>query len=75
MSVALDGLDLVLFFVVDKVRWGSREVFSIFFCLYIRGQEGGVEHRVDGPLRGETELVYHRRDNSLNQIGSVSSWG
>jgi hypothetical protein len=37
MSVASDGLNLVLFFVVDKVRWGSREVFSVFFRFYIRG--------------------------------------
>jgi len=36
-SVASDGLDLVLFFVIDKVRWGSQEVFSVFFCFYIRG--------------------------------------
>ena len=32
MSVAPDGLDFVLFFVVDKVRWGSGVVFSVFFC-------------------------------------------
>jgi hypothetical protein len=75
MSVALDGLDLVLFFVVDKVRWGPREVFSVFFCFYGRGQKGGMEYRVDSPLRGETELVYHQRDNSLDQKGSVPSWG
>jgi hypothetical protein len=31
-SVAPDGLDFVLFFVVDKVRWGSGVVFSVFFC-------------------------------------------
>ena len=52
-SVASDGLNLELFFIIDKVRWGPREVFSVFFCFYIRGQEGGVEYRVDGPLRGE----------------------
>jgi hypothetical protein len=57
--VASDGLDLILFFIVDKVRWGSREVFSVFFCLYVRGQKGGVEHGVDGSLRGKAELVYH----------------
>ena len=75
MSVASDGLDLVLFFIVDKVRWGSREVFSVFFCFYVRGQKGGVEDRVDSPLRGEMELVYHWGDNSLDQKGSMSSWG
>ena len=75
MSVAPDGLDLVLFFVVDKVRWGPREVFSMFFCLYVRGQEGGMKYRVDGPLRGEAELIHYWGDNLLNQKGSVSSWG
>ena len=73
MSVASDGLDLVLFFVVDKVRWGSQEVFPVFFCFYIRGQKGGVEDGVDSPLRGETELVYHQRDNLFDQKGSMSS--
>ena len=51
--VAPDGLDLVLFSVIDKVRWGSRIVLSVFFCLYVGGQEGGVENRVYGPLRGK----------------------
>jgi hypothetical protein len=31
-SVASDGLDFVLFFVVDKVRWWSRVVLPVFFC-------------------------------------------
>jgi len=47
----------------------------MFFCFYIRGQEGGVEYRVDGSLRGEAELVHHWGDNSFDQKGSVSSWG
>ena len=75
MLVALDGLDLVLFFVVDKVRWGPREVSSVFFCLYVRGQEGGVEYRVDGPLRGEAELIHYWGDNPFNQKGPMPSWG
>jgi hypothetical protein len=75
MSVASDGLDLVLFFVVDKVRWGPREVFSVFFCLHVRGQEGGVEYRVDGPLRGEAELIHYWGDNPFDQKGSMPPWG
>jgi len=51
--VAPDGLDFVLFLVVDKVRWWPGIVFSMFFCLYIWGKEGGVEDRMYGPLRGE----------------------
>ena len=45
----------------------------MFFCLYVRGQKGGVEHGVDGPLRGKAELVYHWRDNSFDQKGSMPS--
>ena len=30
--VAFDGLDFILFLVIDKVRWGSGIVFSMFFC-------------------------------------------
>jgi hypothetical protein len=37
MSVASNGLDLVLFFVIDKVRWWSGEVFSVLFCFNIWG--------------------------------------
>ncbi len=53
MSVAPDGLDLILFLIIDKVRWWPGVVFSMFFCLYIWGKEGGVEDRMYGPLRGE----------------------
>jgi len=74
-SVASDGLDLVLFFIVNKVRWGSREVFPMFFRLYVRGQEGGMEYRMDGPLRGEAELIHYWGDNPLDQKGSMPSWG
>ncbi len=36
-SVALDGLDLVLFVIVDEVRWGPRELFTMFNCLNVWG--------------------------------------
>ncbi len=51
-SVAFDGLDLVLFLVVDKVRWGPQVVLPVFFCLHIWGKKGGMENGVYGPLRG-----------------------
>jgi len=56
--VASDGLDFVLFFVVDKVRWGSRVVLFMFFCFDIRGQKGGMEHGVYGPLRWEVQFIW-----------------
>ena len=51
--VALDGLDFVLFSVVDKVRWGPRIVLPVFFCLHKWGKKGGVEDRVYCPLQRE----------------------
>src|SRR5216683_1868082 len=55
-SVAPDGLDFILFLVVDKVRWGPQIVFSMFACLYVGGQKRGVENRVYGPLGWEAQL-------------------
>src|SRR6266851_645864 len=43
-SVASDGLDFVLFLIIDKVRWRPRVVFSVFFCLHIGGEKRGVEN-------------------------------
>ncbi len=37
MLVASDGLDLVLFVVVDEVRWGPQELFAMFNCLNVWG--------------------------------------
>ena len=48
--VASDGLNLVLFSVVDKVRWGLGIVFSMFLHLYKWGKKGGVEDGVYCPL-------------------------
>ena len=49
--VAPYGLDLILFFVIDKVRWGSGVVLTVFFCFDIWGKEGCMEYGVYGPLR------------------------
>ena len=48
--MAPEGLDFILFFIVDKVRWWSGEAFSVFFCLDIWGKEGCMENGVDSPL-------------------------
>ncbi len=74
-SVAPDGLDLILFLVVDKVRWGSGVVFPVFFCLYEWGKEGSMEHGVYCPLRREPQSVRHRGDGLFDSEGAVSSRG
>ena len=49
MTVINDGLDLVFFGVFDKVRRWSRVVVPVFYGFAIRGQEGCVEHVMNGP--------------------------
>jgi hypothetical protein len=51
-AMVSNRLDLVLLSIIDKVRWGSREVFSVLFRLLKRHEERGVEDGVYGPLWG-----------------------
>ena len=37
MSVAMDGLNLILFFSSHKVRWWLRIIRAVFYCFHIRG--------------------------------------
>src|SRR6266851_2996699 len=52
-SVASDGLDLILFLVVDKVRWGSGVILPVFLRLYKWGEKGCVKHGVYHLLQRE----------------------
>jgi hypothetical protein len=54
------GLDLVFFGVFDKVRRWPRVVVPVFCGLAIRGQEGCVEHVMNGPGCGKLQLVRDR---------------
>ena len=51
-AMVSNHLDLVLFSIIDKVRWGPREVLSVLIRLFKRHEERGVEHGVYGPLWG-----------------------
>ena len=68
-------LDFVLLPIIDKVRWGPREVLSVLIRLFERHEEQSVKHGVYGPLRGQAQLIddwgYHFRDFE----GSVSPRG
>jgi hypothetical protein len=59
-------LDFVLLSIIDKVRWGSREVLSVLIRLFERHEERSVKHGVYGPLWGQAQLVddwgYYFRD-------------
>ena len=60
MTVINDGLDFVFFGVFDKVRRWPRVVGPVFCGFTIRGQEGRVEDVMDGPGRGELQLIRDR---------------
>ncbi len=53
MSVIMNGLDLILFIIIDEVRWWSGVVFAVLICFSIQGQQGCMEHRMDGLLERE----------------------
>jgi hypothetical protein len=60
MTVINDGLDFVFFGVLDKVRRWPRVVVPVFYSLAIRGQEGCMEHVMNGPGCGELQLIRDR---------------
>ena len=60
VTVIDDGFNFVLFGVFDKVRRWPRVVGPMFCRFTIRGQEGCVKHVMNGPGRGELQLVCDR---------------
>ena len=52
-AMVSNRLDLVLLSIIDKVRWGPREVLSVLIRLFERHEERSVEHGVYGPLWGQ----------------------
>ena len=60
MTVINDGLDFIFFGVFDKVRRWPRVVVHVFHSLAIRGHEGCVEYVMNGPGRGELQLICDR---------------
>jgi hypothetical protein len=75
MSVAPDGLDLVLFFAFYQVRGWPRVILAVFFCLNIWGKDRSMEYRVYGPLWGKGQLVGHRGDHLSDLEWSMTSRG
>jgi hypothetical protein len=57
MTMVLDGLDLELFFPVDYLWRGFRKVDPMLLSFMIRSQQTGVEYVMNGPCRGELELI------------------
>ena len=74
-SVAPYGLDFVLFFIVDKVRWWSGVVLTVLFCFDIWGKKGCVEYRVYGPLRRQLKSIGYGGYFFRDFEGSIPSRG
>jgi hypothetical protein len=53
VTVINDGLYLVFFGVLDKVRRWSCVICPVFYGFTIRGQEGRVKDVMNGPGCGE----------------------
>jgi hypothetical protein len=53
--------DLIFFFPLDKFRWWRWEVLAVDFIFTIWSEKGGVEHIVNFPSLGKSELVNDRR--------------
>ena len=75
MSVAVNGLDLVLFFILHKVQWWPQVVLAMFYCFNEWGKEGCVEHWMYGPLMGEGQFVCHWGHHLSDQEGPMTSRG
>ena len=73
--VASYGLDFVLFFVINKVRWRSRVVLAVFFCFGVWSEEGRVEYGVYGPLRRQSKLIGYWGHLSHDLEGPMTSGG
>jgi hypothetical protein len=55
--VTYDFFDLVFFFPLDKFWWWHREVPAVDFIFSVQGEKRSVEHVVDFPGLGKSELV------------------
>ena len=60
VTVINDGLDFVFFGIFDKVRRWPRVVVPMLHGFAIRGQEGCVEHVMNGPGRWKLQLICDR---------------
>ena len=60
VTVINDGLDFVFFDILDKIRRWPRVVVPMFYGLAIRGQERRMEYVMNGPGRGESQLICNR---------------
>ena len=56
-AMVSNGLDFILLFSIHYLRGRFRKVDPMFFCFAIRRQQASMEDVMDGPGRGELELI------------------
>src|SRR5712672_367694 len=74
-SVVDNGLDLVLLFALDQIRWWTRKVGPVDSGLSIGQEKRGVKHVMDAPGQREGESVSHWRYYLANTERSLTSGG
>jgi hypothetical protein len=55
--------NLLLFFSVNQVWWGSGEVWSMVSHLPIREKKGGMKHVMDSPIVQQLKPIGYQRDD------------
>jgi len=70
-------LDFVVFISVDKIREGAREVGAVGIGFTIRGEKGGMKHRMNAgpPADGKIEAEGNLIDNGEDRERTVTSGG
>ena len=63
MTVIYDFFNFELLEVVHEVWGRSCEVVPVLWSFAIRGQQGGMEHVMNGPGRSKFQFVSHGGDS------------
>jgi len=74
-SVIDDGLDLILLFILDQIRWWTREVGPVGSGLSIGQEKRGVKYVMDAPGQREGKSIGHWRYYLANAERSLTSGG
>ena len=74
-AMVSNGLDFVLLFSIHYLGGRFRKVGPMFLRFAIRRQQAGVEDVMDGPGRGELELISHWRNSLVDNEGAMTFRG
>jgi len=74
-SVVDNGLDLVLLFTLNQIRWWTCEVGPVGGGLSIGQEKGGVKYVMDAPGQREGKSISHWRYYLVDAERSLTSRG